>query len=283
MARTKTRHTMRANISMTNDDAGLVARAERAEQASRAREMMLASVSHDLRDPLSAIAMLTNLLAGEFAASGMSARVNGHLSAMMRTTERMQRLVNDLLDADALEVGQVRLDTFAALVDTILLDVIHLLLPAANAKGVQMEIDIAENISLESQHIWCDRDRIMQIFANLGGNAIKFTPPGGRVRISATRTHDRAGLAVITFGVEDTGSGIAPHELEHVFDRYWQSPATARLGTGLGLSIARALVHAHRGCIEVHSAPGRGSKFAFTIPLTREMHRAGVCVNQTGE
>lgn len=278
----KPRRRMRPEVSMTdadshdeldcNDHDALVSRVERAELATLQRELVLASVSHDLRDPLNTIALVTKLLAEDFPATEFSSQLDRHVGALARATARMQRLVNDLLDVGALEAGHVRIDASAVLLENVLCDAMHALSPSANAKGVQLDISVEEKLRLRSQHIWCDPDRILQIFTNLGANAIKFTPPGGRVRITAARDHDTDGTAVIRFGVEDTGAGIAPHELSRVFDRYWQSQATAHLGAGLGLTIVKELVKAHRGSVWVHSDFGRGSTFTFTIPLTREMH-----------
>lgn len=110
-----------------------------------------------------------------------------------------------------------------------------------------------------------DRGRLLQVFANLGGNAVKFTPAGGRVTLRTAHA-DAAGDR-ITFAVTDTGSGIAPDDLPRVFDRFWQARGSARLGTGLGLAIVRGLVEAHGGRIDVRSVVGEGSTFAFTLTL----------------
>ena len=106
-----------------------------------------------------------------------------------------------------------------------------------------------------------DRDRVLQVFGNLLGNAIKFTPAGGTVTIGAVND----GVEV-RFSVCDTGPGIPPEHVPHVFDRYWQAKSTAKLGTGLGLSIAKGIVEAHAGRIWVESEPGRGASFIFTLP-----------------
>jgi Signal transduction histidine kinase len=106
-----------------------------------------------------------------------------------------------------------------------------------------------------------DRERVLQVFANLIGNAIKFTPKGGAIRILAGVEDSN-----IRFIVADTGPGIPPEHLNHVFDRYWQAKSTAKLGTGLGLSIAKGIVEAHGGRIWVESPPNQGAQFNFTLP-----------------
>ncbi len=110
-----------------------------------------------------------------------------------------------------------------------------------------------------------DRERIAQVFSNLIGNALKFTPSGGRVSVRGWRA--RTG---VRFAVEDTGPGIPPEDQGHVFDRYWQAQSSSRMGTGLGLSIAKAIVEGHGGSIRVESTPGQGSRFEFNLPLTGE-------------
>ncbi len=106
-----------------------------------------------------------------------------------------------------------------------------------------------------------DRDRILQVLSNLLGNALKFTPPGGRVQVEA-----HAGDAAVIVRVTDTGPGIAADELPHVFDRFWQGAKARRAGAGLGLAIAKGIVEAHGGTIFARSVPGRGATFTFTLP-----------------
>jgi signal transduction histidine kinase len=110
--------------------------------------------------------------------------------------------------------------------------------------------------------VLADRDRIAQVFSNLIGNALKFTPAGGRVTVLAWPANDS-----VRFAVQDTGTGIAAEDRPRVFDRFWQAAEKARSGTGLGLSIAKAIVEGHGGRIGVDSAPGLGSRFSFCVPL----------------
>jgi signal transduction histidine kinase len=107
-----------------------------------------------------------------------------------------------------------------------------------------------------------DRERVLQVFANLIGNAIKFTPKGGQISLLACQESGE-----VRFTVADTGPGIPPEHLDHVFDRYWQAKSTAKLGAGLGLSIAKGIVEAHGGRIWVESPPQSGAQFNFTLPV----------------
>jgi len=107
-----------------------------------------------------------------------------------------------------------------------------------------------------------DRERVLQVFTNLGGNALKFTPENGRVEIRASGRG-----AAVEFAVRDTGPGIASEDLPHIFDRFWQAQKTARAGAGLGLAIAKGVIEAHGGAIQVESESGRGSRFTFTLPV----------------
>mgnify|MGYP002408246568 FL=1 len=128
----------------------------------------------------------------------------------------------------------------------------------AGQKRQRLEIDLPPHLP----KIWTDSDRLAQVFANLVGNAIKFTPEGGSISV-------RADPAVegVRFVVEDNGPGISPEILPHIFDRYWQPKESARRGFGLGLFIVRGLVEAHGGRVWVESTPGKGSRFFFTVPV----------------
>jgi signal transduction histidine kinase len=129
--------------------------------------------------------------------------------------------------------------------------------PAAAVRALRLD----DALTSEVFDLECDRGRVLQVFGNLIGNAIKFTPKGGAVTVRAERRGEE-----MLFSVADTGPGISLDEVSHVFDRYWQTKKTARLGTGLGLSIAKGLVEAHGGRIWVESTLGQGATFFFTIP-----------------
>jgi signal transduction histidine kinase len=130
--------------------------------------------------------------------------------------------------------------------------------PLADAKRIDLSAECPEGMP----PVLADRERLLQVFANLGGNALKFTPAGGRVTIRVAAVGD-----VARFVVLDTGPGIAPEHLPRVFDRYWQDGGTAASGHGLGLAIAKGIVEAHGGRVGVTSTLGSGSAFSFSVPL----------------
>jgi signal transduction histidine kinase len=180
------------------------------------------------------------------------------LQAIHRSAERMYRLVHDLLDVTEIEAGKLPVARSPTGVDVLVTDAIELLRPLANAKRIALETELPPALP----PVAADRERVLQVFSNLGGNAIKFTSQGGRVEIRASLRD-----AMVEFTVRDSGPGIASEELPHVFDRFWQAKKTARSGAGLGLAIAKGIVEAHGGDIRAESELGRGSSFLFTLPV----------------
>jgi signal transduction histidine kinase len=135
---------------------------------------------------------------------------------------------------------------------------------AQKALAASSSIELAVDVAQDLPEVWADHDRLLQVFENLVGNALKFTEPGGRVTIGATSREGE-----VLFSVRDTGSGIAAADIPHLFDRFWQAKreeSDPSRGAGLGLAIVKGIVDAHGGRIGVESAPGQGSVFSFTIP-----------------
>jgi PAS domain S-box-containing protein len=227
-----------------------------ARHANLARDEVLGVVSHDLRNPLSAISMCTRVL--EETPPVNEADRRELLATIRESTESMNRLIEDLLDVSNIERGRLSLEVRPEEPSQIALQALHMFEVEAQANGIGLEARLPTNMPL----VVADRTRVVQVLSNLLRNAIKFTPRDGRIEISA-EPRERA----IVFSVTDTGSGISAEKQARVFDRYWQSSAGARQrGAGLGLSIAKGIVEAHGGRIWVHSEPGKGSEFAFTIP-----------------
>ena len=236
-------------------EAAQKARAE-AETSRRTRENLLAVVSHDLRNPLSAIATTASILAKGEPGREPPDRMVRFGTNILRAAQRMDRLIIDLLDLAKIESGRLRIDPREQEAASIVKDSVDILAPVASDKGLTLKTEVpAPNI-----RIHCDRERILQVLSNLLGNALKFTEEGGTVSVSVSEGEGEA-----KFSVADTGCGIAADQVPHIFDRYWQAKS-ARDGIGLGLSIARGIVEAHRGRIWVESKIGEGTTFFFTLP-----------------
>jgi hypothetical protein len=228
-----------------------------AEAASRARDDILGVVAHDLRNPLTAISMYASLLL-EMPRDADTQR--GQLRTVLELTDQMNRLIQDLLDASRIEAGQLRVHPAPLRLPPLLADAAEMVRMAAADRGVSLRVQAADGLP----PVLADRDRVLQVLSNLLGNAVKFTPRGGDVLVRAS-----AGGGGVEVSVADTGVGIPPEQLPHVFDRFWQGDAR-RKGAGLGLAIARGIVEAHGGRIRAESDPGRGSTFTFTLPAAPE-------------
>jgi signal transduction histidine kinase/DNA-binding response OmpR family regulator len=229
-----------------------------AEAATRVRDEVLAIVSHDLRNPLGIIFTGTSLL----LELPLTEEQRTHqLQVLKRAAQRMERLIADLLEVSHLESGRLTLERHPNPVRELINEAQDAFAPLANEKDVRL---VAENL-LDAGTVHVDRERILQVFSNLVGNAIKFTPAGGTITISAEPLDDE-----VTFCVEDTGPGIAAEDLPRIFDRFWQARKTAHAGTGLGLAIAKGIVEAHDGRIWATSEEGVGSRFFFAVPRTVE-------------
>jgi signal transduction histidine kinase len=226
-----------------------------AQDAVRAREAILAVVSHDLRNPLNAIGMSTLLL---LKRSLQNPLMRKQLETIQRAARQMQRLIGDLLDTSSIQAGRLGVRQAAHDGDSLVTEAIELNESIGAEKGVVIEGDYA----LEGLQLWCDRDRVLQVFANLLGNAVKFCQRGERVTVSARRERDQVHIEV-----SDTGPGMGEEELRHIFEPYWSGERHRKKGTGLGLFITKGILEAHGGSISVQSTPGNGSTFHFTLPV----------------
>jgi PAS domain S-box-containing protein len=237
----KLARSLAARVAMAVDNASLY---PRARAAARAREDVLAVVSHDLKNPLHAIRLNAELMA-QASADDRSLR------SILRSVQGMQRMIDDLLDLARLEAGHLVLSVRQHRIASMTADALELMAPLAEAKGLTLRGPTAPL----GHFLRCDRDRLLQVLSNLVGNAVKFTDAGGTVTLDVDVVGDEA-----RFVVRDSGCGIAPAQVAHVFDRYWQGdPNVRRRGSGLGLFITRGIVEAHHGRITVASELGAGT------------------------
>jgi len=229
-----------------------------AQRANRAKDEFLATLSHELRTPLNAILGWTSLLAGGQLDAAAARKALGIIE---RNTRAQAQLIEDLLDISRIVTGKLRLEVKTASLNGVALGAIDAVRHAAEAKGVRIEPQLGEDTA-----IVCDVTRMQQVVWNLLTNAIKFTPPEGRVLL---KTEHVAGRARVT--VTDSGAGISPEFLPFVFDRFRQEDGAAtreHAGLGLGLSIVRHVVELHGGTVIASSeGEGKGASFVVELPI----------------
>ena len=234
------------------------ARAE-AERANRSKTEFLATVSHELRTPLSAILGWTRVLE---KTAPLDAHLRQGLSAISRNAQVQVQLIEDLLDMNRIELGQLRLALQPVELGSVVAAAIEAALPAASTKGVE----IRPVFSIPSARVAGDPGRLQQIVGNLLDNAVKFTPPGGNVTVTLAPIDHAVEISVL-----DTGQGIEPAFLGRVFERFQQQESTTTRrhgGLGIGLAVVRELVRLHGGSERVESkGVGKGAKFSVTFPL----------------
>ncbi|RTG93039.1 sensor histidine kinase [Thermus scotoductus] len=229
--------------------------AEALEKVERTRAELIGTVAHELRTPLAALqgyaeGLMDGVLSKEKAAEGI-----------LREVKALGRLVEDLslvsrVEAKAVEIRPRPLDPKGLLEEAF-----TRFQSAFQAKGVALRLEAPEGLSL----VWADEERVLQVLANLLTNALRHTPPGGEVCLGAFRQGE-----AVAFQVEDTGPGIPPEHLPHIFERFYRvDKARSRKegGSGVGLTVAKGLVEAMGGGIWVESQVGQGSRFTFTLPL----------------
>lgn len=230
---------------------------EKANAATQGRDDMLAIVSHDLRNPVQTIVMASTVLLQLAPDDDRRVAARTQVEIVLRAASRANRLIDDLMDATRIDAGTFSIDVVPLRIEPLFREAADLLAPPAAAGGIDLVVSLEEDMPLAL----ADAQRILQVFSNIGGNAIKFTPKGGRVTLSAVA---RPGSVLVS--VTDTGRGIASDDLAHIFDRYWQARGRERLGAGLGLWIAKGIVEAHGGHIDVESARDTGTTVRFTLP-----------------
>lgn len=229
-------------------------------RAVRRRDEILGVVAHDLRGPLSAIVLFTEML----ERSPDAAHARSAAAAILRATRRMDRLIRDLLDVTQLEAGRLSIEVAPERMASIVAEAADALWPLAHARSIALDATVSGDLP----PVLADRRRLSQVLTNIGDNAVKFTPPGGRIQIRAEQID-----AMVRVSVQDTGPGIPRSEMDYLFDRFWQGRAHDSRGLGLGLTIAKGIVEAHGGRIWAESIEGAGSTFSFTIPFAVPLTR----------
>ncbi len=228
---------------------------QESQQASRARDDLMAIVSHDLRSPLNAVLAGASLLLDVPLSQEKRER---QYASIKRSAERMERLTRDLLDITRIESGHLKVEPRSEDVRSLVAEALEAATFAAGRTGVFLSAEVPDNLPPAR----ADHARVLQVLDNLLSNAIRHTPEGGRVTAAVDSLRD-----TLRFRVSDTGGGIPDELRDHVFDRYWQGEHADHGGAGLGLPIAKGIVDAHGGRIWLQTTPGHGTTFYFTLPI----------------
>jgi PAS domain S-box-containing protein len=226
--------------------------------AIRARDEMMGIVSHDLRNPVQAVKMLAAAISASIDhPRGQSLAVE-HAGVIRRAAEQMDTLIQDLLDVVRIDAGQLHIQPRVVGVAELLSAALATLEPLVEAKSITLTTSIEPGLP----DVVVDAERIAQVLSNLVGNAIKFTPAGGQITVTAELVD-----GLVRVSVTDTGPGIPADQLGRIFDRFWQARRSSPHGAGLGLSIAKGIIEAHGGRISASSQMGMGTGIAFTVPI----------------
>jgi signal transduction histidine kinase len=231
---------------------------EIARKALAARDDVMGMVAHDLRNPLGAILMKTEVMAADSAAPDKFRR---SARSIENAGRRMEHLIRSMLDLTTLEAGRFTITCEPCDVDALVEDASELFAGLAASKRLELD----RRIDPPGLRVCADRERVLQVLSNLFGNAAKFSPPGGTVTLEVRRD-----VAAASFTVIDEGPGIPVENVPHLFERYWKDESGGTKGTGLGLFIAKGIVEAHGGTIGAANEPDHGARFTFTIPLVTD-------------
>jgi PAS domain S-box len=226
----------------------------------QARDDMIGIVSHDLRNPVNAVKMLTGVMLDRQREEPLPAEMADYASVIRQAAQQMDELIRDLLDVTRVEAGRLSVDLKCENTEELLSDALRTLAPVTSQKSIALRLNAPDDLP----EVMADRERIAQAISNLVGNAVKFSPAGGEI-IVRVATLD----AEILFSVSDKGQGMTPEQLSHAFDRFWQSSRTDRQGAGLGLAITKGIIEAHGGRIWAESSLDSGSTFYFTLPTAQ--------------
>jgi DNA-binding response OmpR family regulator/nitrogen-specific signal transduction histidine kinase len=246
---------------------------EDAERTSKFKDQFLSTMSHELRTPLNAVLGFSDLLSEE-RYGPLNERQQRYVAHIHTGGKHLLRLINDILDLSKIEAGHLQLAIESVSITTSLAEVLDALRPLADKKSQSLVQHAAPDLSVRA-----DATRFKQIVMNLLGNAIKFTPEGGKIELAAQELGE-----FVRVEVRDSGPGIPPGEQQRIFDAFYRlrQPDKAPEGTGLGLAITRRLVELHGGQLGLESQPGSGSCFYFTLPVAPTARRKKVCKTESG-
>jgi signal transduction histidine kinase len=230
-----------------------------AQEATRAREQVMAVVSHDLKTPLAALMMGAQLIEKLAPASSGGRELRRATGSVLRTAERVRRLVHDLVDLSSIDTGGLSVHPVPNDAAAIAAEAVDGLRGRALDRGITLELEVSV-----PPPVHCDRDRVLQVLENLVANAIQVSEGGGRVAVSVWSTGEE-----IVFRVLDHGPGVPSEDRPHIFERWFRGRARYP-GSGLGLAIAKTIVTAHGGSIWVESQEGEGAVFSFALPRSFE-------------
>jgi len=225
----------------------------------RARDDMIGIVSHDLRNPVNAVKMLTGVMLDRQGQEPLSTEMGNYASVIRQAAEQMDELIQNLLDVTRVEAGRLAVNVQSENTEEMLSDTLRTLAPVAADRKITLRLSAPDDLP----EVLADRERFGQAISNLVGNAVKFSQPGSEITVRVV-VLDRE----LLFSVNDKGQGMTAEQLSHAFDRFWQSSRTDRQGAGLGLAITKGIVEAHRGRIWAESSAGVGSTFYFTLPVS---------------
>ena len=247
---------------------------DRLKELDKLKSGFVSNVSHELRTPLTAIGSLVdNMLDG--LTGPLNTKQAHYISGIKDSTERLARLIHDLLDLSVIESGRMEIKPSTFQLSSLITEVVENLRPVARDKAIELDGGSPNRDDLA----WADRDKVTQVLTNLVTNAVKFTPNGGKVRIFLEPVESGYWLQV---GVSDNGPGIPPEEAGRIFDEFYQIGQPGRekaKGVGLGLAICKKLIDMHGGQIRVESTPGAGSTFYFTVPAHVEQSSVQAALN----
>jgi signal transduction histidine kinase len=246
-------------VERSRTDQHLLFERSRMDEMIASRDDFLAIVSHDLRNLLGSIAMSAAALLRVEGDAVVRERIGRQANRIRRQTALMTRLVGDLLDVVSIDAGRLAVAPRRHDARDLVRETMEVFRPLASVKNISIASDVRAG-SLLARY---DHERILQVLANLVGNAIKFTGEGGTIDLVVEASGDD-----VRFAVKDNGAGIVPEKLDLIFERFWQVADEQRSGLGLGLFISKCIVEAHGGRIWAESHPGAGSTFYFTLPAT---------------